>query len=113
MTLHLKSRGYPFRPRLLFSSFIVVGVGFPTVYYFRRGQFFICSLDNPRSPRRLVRFPPFPEILHQDVGKPTPYNVSFLLFKSSKKTIYCIFSYLSSQISLSGYGNMDYCGGRS
>lgn len=23
MTLHLKSRGYPFRPRLLFSSFIV------------------------------------------------------------------------------------------
>ena len=39
MTLHLKSKGYPFRPRLLFSSFIVVGVGFPTVYYFRRGQF--------------------------------------------------------------------------
>ena len=38
MTLHLKSRGYPFRPRLLFSSFIVVGVGFPTVYYFRRGH---------------------------------------------------------------------------
>ena len=42
MTLHLKSRGYPFRPRLLFSSFIVVGVGFPTVYYFRRGQ---CGLS--------------------------------------------------------------------
>ena len=38
MTLHLKSRGYPFRPRLLFSGFIVVGVGSPTVYYFRRGQ---------------------------------------------------------------------------
>ena len=38
MTLHLKSRGYPFRPRLRFSSFIVVGVGFPTVYYFRRGH---------------------------------------------------------------------------
>ena len=38
MTLHLKSRGYPFRPRLLFSSFLVVGGGFPTVYYFRRGQ---------------------------------------------------------------------------
>ena len=38
MTLHLKSRGYPFRPRVLFSSFIVVGVGFPTVYYFRRGH---------------------------------------------------------------------------
>ena len=38
MTLHLKSRGYPFRPRVLFSCFIVVGVGFPTVYYFRRGQ---------------------------------------------------------------------------
>ena len=42
MTLHLKSRGYPFRPRLLFSSFIVVGVGFPTVYYFRRGQTGVC-----------------------------------------------------------------------
>ena len=39
MTLHLKSRGYPFRPRLLFSDFIAVGVGSPTVYYFRRGQF--------------------------------------------------------------------------
>ena len=54
MTLHLKSRGYPFRPRLLFSSFIVVGVGFPTVYYFRRGQesndksevFSISSVEN-------------------------------------------------------------------
>ena len=47
MTLHLKSRGYPFRPRLLFSSFIVVGVGFPTVYYFRRGQsreyYYLCD----------------------------------------------------------------------
>ena len=43
MTLHLKSRGYPFRPRLLFSSFIVVGVGFPTVYYFRRGHSFDSS----------------------------------------------------------------------
>ena len=40
MTLHLKSRGYPFRPRLLFSCFIAVGVGSPTVYYFRRGQNF-------------------------------------------------------------------------
>ena len=29
MTLHLKSREYPFRPRLLFSCFIAVGVGFP------------------------------------------------------------------------------------
>ena len=56
MTLHLKSRGYPFRPRLLFSSFIVVGVGFPTVYYFRRGQesffsseeFFISSVEDFR-----------------------------------------------------------------
>ena len=38
MTLHLKFRGYPFRPRLLFSGFIAVGVGSPTVYYFRRGQ---------------------------------------------------------------------------
>ena len=45
MTLHLKSRGYPFRPRLFFSSFIVVGVGFPTVYYFRRGQFEIHHVD--------------------------------------------------------------------
>ena len=39
MTLHLKSRGYPFRPRLLFSGFIAVGVGSPTVYYFRRGHY--------------------------------------------------------------------------
>ena len=45
-------------------------------------NFFICSLDNPRSPRRLVRFPPFPEILHRDVGKPTPYNASAL-------TVFC------------------------
>jgi len=35
MTLHLKSRGYPFRPRLLFSSFIVVGVGFPNCVLFQ------------------------------------------------------------------------------
>ena len=45
MTLHLKSRGYPFRPRLLFSSFIVVGGGFPTVYYFRRGQRKLTSVE--------------------------------------------------------------------
>ena len=45
MTLHLKSRGYPFRPRLLFSCFIVVGVGFPTVYYFRRGQYHASDLS--------------------------------------------------------------------
>ena len=35
MTLHLKSRGYPFRPRLLFSSFIVVGVGSPNCVLFQ------------------------------------------------------------------------------
>ena len=35
MTLHLKSRGYPFCPRLLFSSFIVVGVGFPNCVLFQ------------------------------------------------------------------------------
>ena len=35
MTLHLKSRGYPFRPRVLFSSFIVVGVGFPNCVLFQ------------------------------------------------------------------------------
>ena len=35
MTLHLKSRGYPFRPRLLFSCFIVVGVGFPNCVLFQ------------------------------------------------------------------------------
>ena len=50
MTLHLKSRGYPFRPRLLFSSFIVAGVGFPTVYYFRRGQVvFTAEVHKDRS----------------------------------------------------------------
>ena len=36
MTLHLKSRGYPFRPRLLFSCFIVVGVGFPNCVLFQK-----------------------------------------------------------------------------
>ena len=51
MPLHLKSRGYPFRPRLLFSSFIVVGVGFPTVYYFRRGQIG----EFPRGDQHLLR----------------------------------------------------------
>ena len=35
MTLHLKSRGYPFRPRLLFSSFIVVGFGSPNCVLFQ------------------------------------------------------------------------------
>ena len=39
MTLHLKSRGYPFRPRLLFSSFIVVGVGFPNCVLFQERTF--------------------------------------------------------------------------
>ena len=59
MTLHLKSRGYPFRPRLLFSCFIVVGVGSPTVYYFRRGQsndkseeFSFSSVENKKYPPR-------------------------------------------------------------
>ena len=35
MTLHLKSRGYPFRPRLLFSCFIIVGVGSPNCVLFQ------------------------------------------------------------------------------
>ena len=41
MTLHLKSRGYPFRPRVLFSSFIVVGVGFPNCVLFQERTLFI------------------------------------------------------------------------
>ena len=56
MTLHLKSRGYPFRPRLLFSSFIVVGGGFPTVYYFRRGQMNDAHVENKKYPRGDLRF---------------------------------------------------------
>ena len=40
MTLHLKSRGYPFRPRLLFSSFIVVGVGSPNCVLFQERTIF-------------------------------------------------------------------------
>ena len=40
MTLHLKSRGYPFRPRVLFSSFIVVGVGFPNCVLFQERTIF-------------------------------------------------------------------------
>ena len=45
MTLHLKSRGYPFRPRLLFSSFIVVGVGSPNCVLFQERTSFLgfCS----------------------------------------------------------------------
>ena len=50
MTLHLKSRGYPFCPRLLFSSFIVVGVGFPNCVLFQErtdGKFaLICSVTS-------------------------------------------------------------------
>lgn len=41
MTLHLKSRGYPFRPRLLFSSFIVVGVGSPNCVLFQERTWWI------------------------------------------------------------------------
>ena len=41
MTLHLKSRGYPFRPRVLFSSFIVVGVGFPNCVLFQERTDFV------------------------------------------------------------------------
>ena len=40
MILHLKSRGYPFRPRLLFSCFIVVGVGFPNCVLFQERTIF-------------------------------------------------------------------------
>ena len=40
MTLHLKSKGYPFRPRLLFSCFIVVGVGFPNCVLFQERTIF-------------------------------------------------------------------------
>ena len=50
MTLHLKSRGYPFRPRLLFSGFIAVGVGSPTVYYFRRGHSHSVAIVEPCIP---------------------------------------------------------------
>ena len=45
MTLHLKSRGYPFRPRLLFSSFIVVGVGFPNCVLFQERTGFLFSTE--------------------------------------------------------------------
>ena len=48
MTLHLKSRGYPFRPRLLFSSFIVVGVGSPNCVLFQE------RTKTEKSYRRLV-----------------------------------------------------------
>ena len=49
MTLHLKSRGYPFRPRLLFSSFIVVGVGFPNCVLFQERTRFKSSEEFSRS----------------------------------------------------------------
>ena len=57
MTLHLKSRGYPFRPRLLFSCFIVVGVGFPN-----------CVLFQERT--ELLKF------LDSDTDAPLPYAAS-------------------------------------
>ena len=58
MTLHLKSRGYPFRPRLLFSSFIVVGVGFPNCVLFQeRTEFFRPSVEVFCFLPRYVRFP--------------------------------------------------------
>ena len=47
MTLHLKSRGYPFRPRLLFSCFIVVGVGFPNCVLFQERTELSDFLDSP------------------------------------------------------------------
>ena len=52
MTLHLKSRGYPFRPRLLFSCFIVVGVGFPNCVLFQeRTEFFRSSVKDQEKLR--------------------------------------------------------------
>ena len=45
MTLHLKSRGYPFRPRLLFSSFIVVGFGSPNCVLFQERTGFLFSSE--------------------------------------------------------------------
>ena len=52
MTLHLKSRGYPFRPRLLFSSFIVVGVGSPNCVLFQE------RTENYHFPMSYREFPP-------------------------------------------------------
>ena len=52
MTLHLKSRGYPFRPRLLFSCFIVVGVGFPNCVLFQ-------ERTEHKKPQRNLNFPPW------------------------------------------------------
>ena len=63
MTLHLKSRGYPFRPRLLFSSFIVVGFGSPNCVLFQErtsfdsSEVFIpTSVENKKIPTEEIRF---------------------------------------------------------
>ena len=57
MTLHLKSRGYPFRPRVLFSSFIVVGVGFPNCVLFQeRTQSKISTEESFDFLHRLISF---------------------------------------------------------
>ena len=55
MTLHLKSRGYPFRPRVLFSSFIVVGVGFPNCVLFQERTDLQFSTGLSRTARKKKR----------------------------------------------------------
>ena len=63
MTLHLKSRGYPFRPRLLFSSFIVVGVGSPNCVLFQERtnhkseEFAVSSGANQKYPPSYLGIP--------------------------------------------------------
>ena len=56
MTLHLKSRGYPFRPRVLFLLSLLLGLASPTVYYFRRGQMNDAHVENKKYPRGDLRF---------------------------------------------------------
>ena len=68
MTLHLKSRGYPFCPRLLFSSFIVVGVGFPNCVLFqeRTGNFCLLRGDS-RFPRERLASAEMQESLYSEL----------------------------------------------
>ena len=70
MTLHLKSRGYPFRPRLLFSSFIVVGVGFPNCVLFQERTII------KKLYRELFGFLRFLIFFNRDVDKLILYDAS-------------------------------------
>ena len=95
MTLHLKSRGYPFRPRLLFSCFIVVGVGSPTVYYFRRGHTQQGMLSKKKGEDTVAWYPPhrnrmtyvrLEAVAHRDSGVDVEVVIAYAPHKIASRT---------------------------